>query len=109
MDRNAVSTALSRFAQDYVPAILAFLRNPDERRRHVAYELGRSALSDGITLLDLIATHHAALGRAAGGVDADTQRRMHDNAAIFLSEALAPYEMARRGFLERAEEDPDHR
>lgn len=101
-----MSTPLSRLTGNYVPALLSFLNNPDERRRHVAYELGRGALTNGITLLDIVGIHHAALAHVVGGLDADTQARMHDDAATFLSEALAPYEMASRGFLERTHEDP---
>ncbi|MGS0688374.1 phosphatase RsbU N-terminal domain-containing protein [Nakamurella sp. GG22] len=106
-DGGDISSPLDRLTANYVPALLAYLNNPDERRRNVAYELGRGALTDGITLLDLIGAHHAALAHVVGGLDAETQRRMHDDAATFLSEALAPYEMARRGFLDRTHEDPE--
>ena len=97
-----MSTPLGRLTQNYTPAFLAFLNKPDEQRLHRAYELGRSALADGITLLDLIRTHHAALGQVVTTLNADTHAVTFDAAASFLIEALAPYEMARRGYLESA-------
>lgn len=100
-----MTTELRRLTEDYMPAFLAFLNNPTEQRRHIAYELGRAALSHGITLLDLISTHHAALSSVMAGLDPDAQTHTHDTAASFLSEALAPYEMASRGYLDRTRED----
>ena len=65
------------------------------------YELGRNALARDISLLDLVRTHHSVLGEVLqtenGG---DTQRDLLDAAAAFLVEALAPFEIARRGFME---------
>jgi len=78
---------------------------PDERRLHRSYELGRAALADGVTLLDLVRTHHAAFGQVVTNIDAGTQACAVDAVASFLIEALAPYEMARRGYLERARDD----
>lgn len=104
-----MSTELRRLTENYVPAFLAFLNNPTEQRRHVAYELGRAALSHGVTLLDMISTHHVALSSLMAGLDPDDQARIHENAASFLSEALAPYEMASRGYLDRMREDSQHR
>jgi len=75
--------------RNYTPAFLAFLGNPDEQRLHRAYELGRTALADGITLLDLIRTRHTAFGRVVTTIDANTQAGTIDAAASFLIEALA--------------------
>jgi hypothetical protein len=100
-----MSTALGRLTQNYTPAFLAFLNNPDEERLHRAYELGRTALSDGVTLLDLVRTHHAVFGQLVTTLDPAAQAHAVDIAASFLIEALAPYEMARRGYLERAQDD----
>jgi hypothetical protein len=72
---------------------------------HRAYELGRTALSDGVSLLDLIRTHHVAFGQVVTSIDSGTQAGVVDAAAPFLIEALAPYEMARRGYLERVRDD----
>lgn len=103
-----MSTPLDRLTQNYTPAFLAFLNNPDEQRLHRAYELGRTALADGIGLLDLVRTHHAAFAQMAPTLNAEAQARAHNDAAAFLTEALAPYEMARLGYLEKARGDQPH-
>jgi hypothetical protein len=100
-----MSTPLDRLTRNYTPAFLAFLNNPDEQRLHRAYELGRIALADGVSLLDLIRTHHLAFGEVVTTPNADSQSDRIDSAAAFLIEALAPYEMARRGYLERARDE----
>ncbi len=98
-----MNAPLERLARNYTPAFLALLRHRDEEHRHKAYELGRDALADGISLLDLIRTHHIVFGRVlAAPSDPAELADLVDAAASFLVEALAPYEMARRGFLERA-------
>ncbi len=97
-----MTSPLDRLARNYTPAFLAFLRHRDEDNRHKAYELGRDALADGISLLDLIRTHHTVFGQLlAGSATTEELADIVDAAASFLVEALAPYEMARRGFLER--------
>ena len=98
-----MSAPLDRLTRNYAPAFLAFVRHPDELNRHKAYELGRDALADGISLLDLIRTHHTVFGQLLAGSSTRTElTEMVDAAASFLMEALAPYEMARQGFLEQA-------
>ena len=47
-------TPLSRHTQNYRPAFLAFLAHSDEATLHAAYELGRAALADNVSLLDFI-------------------------------------------------------
>jgi len=55
-------TSLGRLTQNYTPAFLTFLGHPNEEALHSAYELGRAALTDNVTLLDLIRTHHQVFG-----------------------------------------------
>ena len=104
-----MSTPLDRLTRNYTPAFLAFPNNPDEQQLHPAYEPGRAALADGVSLLDLIRTHHAAFGQLVTNIDPGTQAGTVDAAASFLIEALAPYEKARRGYLETVRDDrPRH-
>jgi hypothetical protein len=100
-------TPEDRLSQNYAPAFLTFLNHPDEQALHRAYELGRAALADNITLLDLIRTHHSVFGQILRATtDADDLPAVVNAAADFLVEALAPFEIARRGFLETRE--PGH-
>jgi hypothetical protein len=89
-----------RLVRNYQPAFLAFLGQPDEAHLHAAYELGREALVGGVSLLDLVRAHHAALGELLLDRAADRAAGLLDGAASFLIEAMAPFEMARRGYLE---------
>jgi Phosphoserine phosphatase RsbU, N-terminal domain len=94
------SNHLDRFSRDYRPAVLAYLGYPDEEHLAAAYELGRSALAADITLLDLVRVHHAVVGDVLRTTNSDEMPTSVDAAAEFLVEALAPFEIARRGFLE---------
>ena len=101
-----MSTPQDRLIQNYTPAFLTFLNNPDEEALHAAYQLGRAALADNITLLDLIRAHHNVFGHVLRTTtDPDDLPRIVNAAADVLVEALAPFEIARRAFLEKATPD----
>ena len=96
-----MSTPQDRLTQNYAPAFLTFLNHPDEQALHAAYQLGRAALADNITLLDLIRTHHHVFGAILRATtNPDDLPAIVNAAADFLIEALAPYEIARRAYLE---------
>jgi hypothetical protein len=79
----------------------SFLDEREERYLRAAYELGREAVTSGLSVLDLAVLHHDALGSAL--------RESHDVEAVtaaardFFVEALSAYEMVRRGFDEARE------
>lgn len=105
-----MTTPPDRLTQNYRPAFLAFLNHPDEEALHSAYELGRAALADNITLLGLIRTHHRVFGDVLRTTtDPDDLPAIVNAAADFLVEALAPFEIARRAFLETAAPQGHHR
>jgi hypothetical protein len=96
-----VTTPLGRYRKNYQPPFLAFLAHPNEATLHAAYELGRAALADDLSLLDLVRTHHTVLAEVLlAGVDPPGLPAILDAAAGFLVESLAPFEMVRRSFLE---------
>ncbi len=91
----------ARFAPRYDAAFSRYLARPGEAGLADAYEIGRSAVAAGLSLLDLSAMHHAALLRelrAAGRPE--HLERVTGAASAFFGEVLATFEMARRGFLE---------
>ena len=53
--------AAERFGRDYAPAFLQYLSEGGERGRRAAYELGRRAISERLSLLDLARIHHRVL------------------------------------------------
>ena len=94
-DRDEAAVAPSVVAI-YRDALGRHLRAPGETGLGDAYELGRMALNQGTTLLQLVQAHLEA--RRALAVVPVTERL--DNADRFLSEALAAYEVAQRGYAE---------
>jgi hypothetical protein len=96
-----VSDRVARLARDYAPAFLAFLGQPGEPRLRSAYELGRRALTDGVSLLDLVRVHHALLSDVlTSSTRQEDVPEVVAGAAAFLIEVLASFEMAQRAFQE---------
>jgi hypothetical protein len=92
-----MTDAVSRLRLDYAPSFLAYLSRRDEAGLRTAYELGRGAMADGVSLLELVNVHHAALLDVL--TTAQNPSEMHDlgdAAASFLVEALASFEMTQR-------------
>ena len=93
--------AAERFGRDYAPAFLQYLSEGGERGRRVAYEFGRRAISERLSILDLARIHHSVLLEVL-----KTHQSSRDlehiawAASEFLVEALAVFEMAHRGFTE---------
>jgi hypothetical protein len=89
-----VPDVLERLRRDYRPALLAHLARQSEAGRRSAYELGRQAMADKVSLLDLVQVHHAVFVDVALTIrDVDELPHLLDAAASFLVEALAPFEM----------------
>jgi hypothetical protein len=102
----------ARFGPEYDAAFSRYLSRPGEGGLAVAYEMGRSAVSRGLSLLDLSAMHHAALLREIRSADGPAELEQRVQAAsAFFGEVLATFELTRRGFVEGlaepAEEVPD--
>lgn len=86
--------------QQYADALRAHLQDADERTLHAGYELGRRAIAEGVSALELAAVHHDILEAALLGGEAPS--RLLAAASAFLQEVLAAYEMVHRGFDEAA-------
>jgi hypothetical protein len=90
-----------RFRRDYAPAFLQYLSEGGEPGRRAAYELGRRAISERLSILELARIHHTVLLEVL-----KTHRTSHElehiarAASEFLVEALAVFEMTHRGFTE---------
>jgi Phosphoserine phosphatase RsbU, N-terminal domain len=91
-----VTDPLTRLRQDYRAAFVRYLSRRDEAALRAAYETGRTALSAGIGLLDVVQVHHAVLlGELRAARDPGELQEVGDLASAFLVEVLAPYEMTR--------------
>jgi GAF domain-containing protein len=92
-------TASARLRNAYAGALHEHLRSPTEGQLQVAYEIGRSALSDNVSIVEIALFHHELLAEsesAGGSLEPEAVTR----AGQFLSEALAAYEMMARGYHE---------
>ena len=89
------------FGERYGTALAAYVLADDESRLAPAYELGREAVDDRRSLLELIEAHRSALA-AVVLPETDPLRRalLGDRAAAFLRESMAAFETAHRGFRE---------
>jgi hypothetical protein len=92
-------TVSARLRNAYAGALHEHLRSPTEGQLQVAYEIGRSALSDNVSIVEIALFHHELLAEsesAGGSLEPEAVTR----AGQFLSEALAAYEMVARGYHE---------
>jgi hypothetical protein len=90
-----------RFRRDYAPAFLQYLTERGEPGRRAAYELGRRAISEQLSILDLARIHHTVLLEVLKTHRSSAELEQIARAASeFLAEALAVFEMTQRGFTE---------
>jgi hypothetical protein len=102
-----------RFRRDYAPAFLQYLSERGELGRKAAYELGRRAIGEHLSVLDLARIHHTVLVEVLKTHrTSDELEYIAEAASEFLVEALAVFEMTQRGFVEllsSVQPDVDHR
>ena len=88
------------FARLYRAALLGYLLSGGEKQRARAYDLGRTAITDGFSLLDILRTHYRALNTVLEATPDPRRGMVRLKAAEdFLLEALSPFEMACRGYV----------
>lgn len=85
----------------YAAALEDYLRQDDESCLHRSYELGRRAVREGRSILEMIELHQrAALPFASRSGSPAESARVLEASGIFLREAISPYEMTNRAFGE---------
>ena len=100
-------SALDDLEKNYRVAFLRYLPRREEAALHSGYELGRSAVVNGVSLLELVRLHHEVLLRVLH----ETQRTAEEVTAVatgaseFFLEVLATYDMTQRGFPEKSGEE----
>jgi PAS domain S-box-containing protein len=92
--------AVHEWAAEFDAALRDYLGGSGELALHRAYELGRKALGERLSVLDLVAAHSELLAELlTGGVTPDSEGLVA-RATEFFVESLSPYEMTHRGFRE---------
>src|SRR5712671_1052226 len=98
---KAPAVAAPALAGAYGAALAAYVKSADEALLVRAYELGRLALSEGLSIPDLVALHGGAVKAIIRRADdLGSAIDLVDAAALFLGESLAPFEMTHRGYHE---------
>ena len=86
--------------RDYRAAFLRYLPRHDEAALHTGYEIGRSAVADGVSMLDLVRIHHEVLARVLLDSAPEQLPDLAASAADFLVEVLATFDMTQRALLD---------
>ena len=82
--------------RNYRAAFLRYLPRRDEAALHSGYELGRAAVAEGVSLLELVRIHHEVLVSVLLDSTGDDVPEIAAAASEFLLEVLAPYDMTQR-------------
>jgi hypothetical protein len=88
-------TDLERVRRNYRVAFLRYLSHRDEAALNAGYQIGRSAVTEGLSLLKLAEIHHQVLFEVLKDAPSEDLDGLASAAADFLVEVLATYEMAR--------------
>jgi hypothetical protein len=89
--------------RDYRVAFLAYLPRREEAALHRAYELGRSAVAEGLSILELALIHHQVFLEILRESPSEELPEVARAASEFFLEVLATFDMTQRGFLEGQE------
>ncbi|MGH2683157.1 MAG: PP2C family protein-serine/threonine phosphatase [Actinomycetota bacterium] len=102
---DAARASLSRFQDSYSVAFEQYLANGGEFALRLAYELGREAVKEQLSVLEIATIHHAVLGASliSRGKETEEIGRVTDAATQFFLESLSAFEMVQRGFWEATE------
>jgi hypothetical protein len=85
--------------RDYRAAFLRYLPRREEAALHTGYELGRGAVTAGLSILQLARVHHDVLLEVLSDTNSDDVTRVASAASEFFLEVIATYDMAQRSFL----------
>ncbi|WP_336083662.1 SpoIIE family protein phosphatase [Nocardia sp. SSK8] len=92
-----MSAGLAAFLDDYSAALRRHVAAPGQEGLSEGYDLGRRALVEGVSLLDLTEHHFRAVAEFAGA-QADSRRA--EVALEFLLQTMAALDIATRGYLD---------
>jgi signal transduction histidine kinase len=94
-----MSATLDYLLEDYTSSLLDYLAGAEEMALARAYELGRGAVEEGLGLLDVCNLHATALKDVLGAsASVDDCAHRAEAAVAFLTESLAAFDMAQRGY-----------
>jgi hypothetical protein len=89
-------TPLEALTRDYRVAFLQYLPRREEAALSRGYELGRTAVTQGMSILELARIHHDVLLEALQETSADDLADVATAASEFFLEVLATVDMTQR-------------
>ena len=92
-------TTLAELERDYRAAFLRYLPRRDEAALNTGYELGRRAMTNGLSILDLAQVHHQVFLEVLRDTKPEDLAQVANAASEFYVEVLATYDMTQRSFL----------
>lgn len=99
-----MNTKLHTFVRRYREGFDAYLRDRDEHALNVAYELGRSAVAQELSVLDLAAAHQdLLLDRLRPNPDAPSQEDVIRAAGDYFLEAVSAFDVVTRALQDARE------
>jgi len=93
-------TQLDDLTRNYRVAFLRYLPRREEAALTSGYQLGRGAVADGLSILELARVHHEVLLEVLRDTAEKDLTRVATAASEFFLEVLATYDMTQRAFLE---------
>jgi GAF domain-containing protein len=87
----------AQFRSRYLAAFATFMLDQSEQSLRAAYELGRDAVKDDFSVLEIAGAHHQALALALAESAGEDAPSVCTTAGEFLVETLAAFEMVQRG------------
>jgi hypothetical protein len=94
-----VKPSLDTLARDYRAAFLRYLPRREEAALHTGYQLGRAAVSAGLSILELARIHHEVLSDVLNDTKSEDIKQVASAASEFFLEVIATYDMTQRGLL----------
>ncbi|MEO6714363.1 MAG: phosphatase RsbU N-terminal domain-containing protein [Mycobacteriales bacterium] len=88
--------SLADVQRDYRAAFLRYLPRREEVALRAGYELGRAAVHDGVSVLELARMHHDVLVGVLENTSPDDVAAVATGASEFFLEVLATFDMAQR-------------
>jgi Phosphoserine phosphatase RsbU, N-terminal domain len=93
-------TDLEDLRRDYRVTLLRYLPRSDESASTVGYEIGRSALTAGVGLLDLVRIHQELVGEVLQDSRPEDRLEIVRTTGEFLLEVLSTFDMISRGLTD---------
>ena len=100
--------AVDELERNYRAAFLRYLPSQDEAALHVGYQIGRAAVVDGLSLLELAHVHHRVFLEVLTDTSPEELAVVAAAASDFFLQVLSTYDIAQRAYLAAVDRLPDH-